>query len=262
MPGTSAVRPYRWLAQYYDQIFTRLRSPLDEAREHVLNPILPQLVSACDLACGTGTTALGLASKGIKMFGVDISPVMCRLAREKAHRTGLCLRVLRADMRTFRLPEPVDLITCEFDALNHVPRKADLQLVAKAVARALRPGGYFYFDVNNRLAFERYWPGTFWVEKRGAAVVMLRGYDRLRDRAWINVEWFIRDGSCWRRRHERVEEICWTSSEIRHALHQAGFDHLRTWDTTPFFKNDPLFKNNPLICPGCRTIYLARRSPA
>jgi SAM-dependent methyltransferase len=165
-------------------------------------------------------------------------------------------------MRRFRLPEPVDLIICEFDALNHVPRKADLQVVAKAVARALRPGGYFYFDVNNRLAFERYWPGTLWIEKPGVAVVMHRGFDRLHERAWTNVEWFIRDGRCWRRRHERVEEVCWTFSEIRHTLHQAGFAHLRKWDFTPFFKNDPLFKNNPLICPGCRTAYLARRSPA
>jgi SAM-dependent methyltransferase len=262
MPGTSAIEPYRWLAEYYDQIFARLRSPLDEARRCVLNPILPQLASACDLACGTGSTAVELARKGIKMFGVDLSSVMCRLSREKAHRAGVPLRVLRADMRRFRLPEPVDLITCEFDALNHVPRKTDLQLVAKAVARALRPGGYFYFDVNTRLAFERYWPGTLWVEKPGVAVAMLRGFDRRRERAWINVEWFIRDGRCWRRRHEYVEEICWTSAEIRHALRQAGFAQPREWDATPFFKNDPLFRKNPHISPGCRTIYLARRSPA
>jgi SAM-dependent methyltransferase len=262
MPGTSLIRPYRWLAQYYDQIFARPRSPLDEARRHVLDPILPQVASACDLACGTGATALALASKGIKMFGVDISPAMCRLAREKADRAGLSLRVLRADMRRFRLPEPVDLITCEFDALNHVPHKADLRAVATRVARALRPGGYFYFDVNNRLAFERYWPGTLWVEKPGVAVVMLRGYDRRRERAWIDVEWFFRDGSCWRRRRERVEEVCWTSAEIRDALQRAGFAHLRKWDATPFFKSDPLYKSHPLMCPGCRTIYLARRSPA
>ncbi len=67
-------------------------------------------------------------------------------------------------MRAFRLTEPVDLVLCEFDALNHIPRKPDLARVASAVARALRPGGHFYFDVNNRLAFETIWPGTWWVE--------------------------------------------------------------------------------------------------
>jgi SAM-dependent methyltransferase len=253
MPGTSANRPYRWLAQYYDLLFTPFRSPSEAARRRVLSPILPRLESACDLACGTGTTALALAGKGIKMYAVDVSPAMCRLAREKARRARLPLRVLHADMRTFRLPEPVDLVTCEGDALNHVPRKADLRLVAKAVARALRPGGYFYFDVNNRLGFERYWVTTQWIEKPGVVVVMRCGHHRQRDRAWADVEWFIRDGRCWHRRHERVEEVCWSSSEIRRTLREVGFDHVRAWDAAPFFKE------NPLIRPGCRTVYLAQR---
>ena len=256
MARSSIVRPYEWLAQYYDQLFSSFRSPIDAARRRVLGRILPRVESACDLACGTGTTALTLAREGIKMFAVDLSPVMCRLAREKAHRARLPLYVLCADMRRFRLPQSVDLITCEYDALNHVPRKADLRMVAKAVARALRPGGYFYFDVNNRLGFERYWSSTFWTEKPGVALVMRNSNDWRRDKAWSDIEWFIREGSLWRRRHERVNEVCWSSDEIRRTLREAGFDRLRVWDATPFFKR------NPLIRPGCRTVYLARKSSA
>src|SRR5208337_186112 len=151
MPRTSVIRPYRWLAQYYDEIFSSFRFPIDAARERVLGRILPQVETACDLACGTGTTALILARKGIKMYALDLSPLMCRLAREKAGRARLPVRVFRADMRHFRLPQSVDLVTCEYDALNHVPRRADLRFVAKAVQRALRPGGHFFFDVNNSI---------------------------------------------------------------------------------------------------------------
>src|SRR5208282_5999159 len=111
------------------------RFPIDAARERVLGRILPQVETACDLACGTGTTALILARKGIKMYALDLSPLMCRLAREKAGRARLPVRVFRADMRHFRLPQSVDLVTCEYDALNHVPRRADLRFVAKAVQR-------------------------------------------------------------------------------------------------------------------------------
>jgi methylase of polypeptide subunit release factors len=96
-------------------LFSSFRSPVDAARKHALGRILRRVASACDLACGTGTTALALASEGIRTFAVDISPIMCRLAREKARRARLPLRVLCADMRTSRLPEPVDLITCEYD---------------------------------------------------------------------------------------------------------------------------------------------------
>jgi SAM-dependent methyltransferase len=253
MPGRSSVKPYRWLALYYDEIFSPLRAPIDTAREHVLRRILPQVETACDLACGTGTTALALARKEIRMYAVDLSPSLCKTAREKAGRTGLPLRVLRQDMRRFHLPEPVDLVICEADALNHVPRRADLRLVARAVAQALRPGGYFFFDVNNSLGFQRYWSTTVWFEKPGVAVVIRSGHNRRADRAWGDVEWFIRDGRCWRRHHERVEEVCWDSDEIRRTLQEAGFDRLRAWDAAPFFKNQPL------IGPGCRTIYLARK---
>lgn len=256
MSRTSLIKPYRWLAQYYDQIFSPFRLPLDQARERILHPILPHVGTACDLACGTGTTALILARKGIKTYAVDLSPLMCRLAREKAGRARLPVHVLRSDMRSFRLPELVDLITCEADALNHVPRKRDLRMVARAVARALRPGGYFFFDVNNSLGFRRYWSGTAWFEKPGVAVVMRNGYNHRADRAWSDIGWFVRDGTCWRRHHERVEEVCWDAGEIRRVLRDNGFDRLRAWDAASFFKS------NPLIVPGCRTVYLARKAQA
>ncbi|MFB3826320.1 MAG: class I SAM-dependent methyltransferase [Bryobacteraceae bacterium] len=246
-------RPYKWLARYYDQIFAPFRGPIDAARERVLGKILPAIGSACDLACGTGTTAVEMARGGIRMFAVDASPAMCRLAREKARSAGVPLRVLRADMRTFRLPEPVDLVICECDALNHVPLKADLRRVAKAVARALRPGGYFFFDVNNRSGFEAYWCTCFWTERPGVVLVMRNGNDARHGQAWSDIEWFIKEGSLWRRHHERVDEVCWTAGEIQHALRQAGFGGLHTWDGAQFFKNDPLMRA------GCRTVYLARK---
>jgi hypothetical protein len=127
-------------------------------------------------------------------------------------------------------------------------------MVAKTVSQALRPGGYFLFDVNNSLGFKKYWSGAVWFEKPKFVVVMRHGHNLQADRAWSDIEWFIRDGSCWRRRHERVEEVCWTSHEIRHTFRRAGFDSLRAWDAAPFFKD------NPLIGPGCRTFYLARKA--
>ena len=247
-------RPYKWLAEYYDQLFTFHLPRFEAARRLVLGDILPHLDSACDLACGTGTTALLLAGRGIKMFGVDLSPAMCRLARQKAHHARLPLHILQADMRDFRLPEQVGLVLCEFDALNHVARKTDLRRVARAVSRALRPGGYFFFDVNNRRAFEKIWPGSMWVEKPGVVLLMQGGYDRERDRGWTNVEWFLREGKLWRRHHERVEQVAWTAAEIRGTLREAGFDRVRAWDAAPLFKNDPR------MTPGCRTFYLARKA--
>lgn len=249
-------RPYKYLAEFYDQMFGSYDNIRDAARQAVVGPILPQVQSACDLACGSGTTAVKLAKEGIRTIAVDLSPGMCRLVREKARRAGVVVRVIRADMRTFRLPERVDLITCEFDAINHVERQEDLKAIARCVARALAPGGWFYFDANNRAGFKSYWKGTWWNEKPGVVMVGRNGNDARNDRAWTDVEWFIRGArGSWKRRRERVQEVCWSAREIRTILRKAGFDRVRAWDASPYFKND--FDS---IAPGCRTLYLARKA--
>jgi SAM-dependent methyltransferase len=248
--------PYTFLARYYDQFFTFHLDWYRQARRRLLGSILPEVRAACDLACGTGTTAVELARRGITVYGVDLSPTMCRVARAKARRTGAGVTIIAGDMRTFRLPEPVDLVTCEFDALNHVPRKSDLARVAGAVARSLRPGGYFYFDVNNRLAFQKIWPGTSWFEKPGVVMVLRGGYDERRHKGSIEVDWFIRRKRCWRRFRERVEQVAWTRAEVLRTLRAAGFSRIRARDASTFFRGDPRIRS------GCRTFYLAQRSSA
>jgi len=256
MPKPAGVRPYRWLAEHFDRMFTGHHRFVEAARRAIVEPILPQVRVACDLACGTGTTALALAARGIRMYGVDLSPGMCRAARRKAREQEAALRVILADMRSFRLPEPVDLVLSEFDAINHVPRRSDLRRVTLAVARALNPGGWFFFDVNNLAGFDKYWRGTWWIERSGIILAMRNGHDLKRRKAWCDCEWFVEEGRLWRRHTERVEEVCWTEEEIRAALTAAGFARVQVWDAAPFFKGDGITSK------GCRSYYLAQRRRA
>lgn len=248
-----ATGEYVWLARYYDLMFD-LRRPFEAARETTIEPLLPEVRSACELCCGTGAFALQLAALGMPVYAVDLSREMCRITREKVRKTGLPVEVIRADMRSFRLPAQVDLITCEFDALNHVPEKSDLKRVMRCAARALRPGGHFVFDVNNRLAFEKVW-GRHWFLERDPVVMMMHGGHRKgTDRAWTDVEWFVRKGKVWTRRSEHVEEVCWSAEEIRAAFAAAGFDKVRSWDAAPFFQDD--FTKR-----GYRTFWRGRKRP-
>ena len=253
MPEARANRPYARLAQYYDHFFTSHLPAYRRARERILGKIFRHTRRACDLACGTGTTAVELARRGIQVYAVDLSPAMCGLAREKARRAGSTVAVIRSDMQTFRLPERVDLITCEYDAVNHVPRKSDLARVARAAASALQPGGYFYFDVNNRRHLETNWPGAFCAEKRGVVMIMRGSYDRRRARGCVDFDWFVRERGRWRRFEERVEEVWWSASEIRRALCAAGFTNIRAWDARTFSRGRERFPA------GCRTFYLAQK---
>ncbi|MCZ2150653.1 MAG: methyltransferase domain-containing protein [Bryobacterales bacterium] len=73
----SVVRPYKLLAEHYDELFGFARSWGEFARTNLLANVLPKIDSACDLACGTGTAALELARRGLKVYAVDLSPTMC-----------------------------------------------------------------------------------------------------------------------------------------------------------------------------------------
>lgn len=244
---------YKWLAEHYDEVFQAHLPAIDAARREMLGARLEKAGSACDLCCGTGTTAVHFAQRGMRVYGVDLSPGMCRAAREKVRRARVDVKILRADMRDFLLPEPVDLVTCECDALNHVPEKADLERVLECVGRALKPGGHFFFDVNNGAAFKEAWPRSMFIETPGKVMVTHGGCEGGAERAWVNVEWFIREGRLWRRRREHVEEVCWSAAEMRQALQQAGFGGIRSWDAAPYFGA------SMLVLPGHRTFWRVQK---
>lgn len=246
MPG------YRWLAQFYDDIGFGM-TPFTAARQAILGPIYPRIHSACDLACGTGATAVGFAHRGLPAFAVDLSPTMCRKTRELAREEKVKVSVVCADMRDFVLPQQVDLISCEYDALNHVPEKSDLARVAAAVKRSLNPGGYFYFDVNMRPAFATNWSKTSVIERPGFFVTMECTSAPSLDRARAEVTIFVQsEKNRWKRYRERVDQVCWSDREIRATLKASGFRTVRAWDANPFLPDDFYY------LPGYRMFYLAR----
>lgn len=247
------MRAYRWLAEYYDEVFHAHLPAVEAAERELMGAVLERAGSVLDLCCGTGTTAVRFAQRGKRVYGVDLSPGMCRAAKAKARTAQVPVKVIRADMRDFALPEPVDLVTCECDALNHVPEQEDLGSVLECVARALKPGGHFFFDANNSAAFRDVWPRANFVELDGKVMVTHGACEAGEQRAWVDVEWFVREGRLWRRHTERVEEVCWSAAEMRKALKEAGFGRIRSWDAAPYFGA------SMLVLPGHRTFWLAQK---
>jgi len=243
---------YHLLARYYDHLFEE-GPAFGRARRVILGPLWKKVHTVCDLCCGTGTFALEMARRGKRTYALDLSPEMVRATKRKAKAAGLAIHAATADMRRFTLPEPVDLITCEYDALNHVPRRADLAAVLRAAARALKPGGHFAFDVNNKDAFATIWSNTWFIDKDPVALIMRGHYQYGTLRAGVDVEWFVRHGKTWRRHHEHIDEVCWSADEMRAALTAAGFDDIQEWDAAPFFRS-------PYTLPGNRTFWRARRA--
>jgi SAM-dependent methyltransferase len=143
----ASTAPYSKLAPNYDAtvgipFFLQVR----RAFEQLIRRYGIRFRTAADIGCGTGLFASYLnRSWGVPVVGVDISADMLRLAARNCRGLKVCL--LRQDIRSLKLPQPVDLITCNFDTLNHLTGDGDLLRTFRAVAKNLHRGGHFIFDM-------------------------------------------------------------------------------------------------------------------
>jgi SAM-dependent methyltransferase len=98
-----------------------------------------------ELAVGSGRVAIEVVREtGKPLLGIDSSPAMLEIARERS--AGLPLELRLGDMRDLALEEPAALIYIPFRSLLHLHGWSDKRRVFERVAASLRPGGRFAFN--------------------------------------------------------------------------------------------------------------------
>jgi ubiquinone/menaquinone biosynthesis C-methylase UbiE len=133
------------IARHYDELYAVMRDPSGDVAFYGAlarasgGPVL-------ELGCGTGRTLLPIARAGIACVGVDASPAMLAVLRQKAPPPNL--ELVEARMEQLDLPDRrFRLVTCPFRAFSHL-LDVESQLAAlRAVRRHLEPSGTFALDV-------------------------------------------------------------------------------------------------------------------
>jgi SAM-dependent methyltransferase len=171
-----------------------------------------------DLACGHGRIANRLAARGYRVTGLDATPMFLDLARRDAQASGLTVDYVHGDMRQLPWRERFDCVVNWFTAFGYF-EDADCRRVLGQVAQALRPGGRFVIDLNNRDRLIRAFQPDHVVE---------RGEDFMIDRAElealtgrITTERTVVRGGHVRRTSFFVR--LFTFTELRDWLYDAGF---------------------------------------
>lgn len=133
------------LAEAYDTIYAAQREP------HVLDPVLGTLAAlgstgpVLEFAVGTGRVALPLASRGLDVHGIELSPHMAEQLRNKPG--GHALAVTIGDMATTRLPGHFTLVYLLANALMNVTTQEEQVQVFTNAAAHLNPGGLFVVEL-------------------------------------------------------------------------------------------------------------------
>ncbi|HEY6149828.1 MAG TPA: methyltransferase domain-containing protein [Gaiellaceae bacterium] len=102
-----------------------------------------------ELGVGTGRIAVPTAAAGIQVIGVDSSPGMLEVCRERAELVGAAELL---DLRLGELADPpvderVRLVTCPFRSYLHLLDDAARLRALKAARELLVPSGRLVFDV-------------------------------------------------------------------------------------------------------------------
>ncbi len=171
-----------------------------------------------DLACGAGGWAGILVREGYRVFGLDISPAMIRLARKRAPGA------IFACGSMVSIPYPrCDAITGLGESVNYLVRTSEVRGLFRRAYKALRRGGIFLFDLwepprsgtrirRNVARVEDSWAVFADIEENGASRDVVR-----------RITWFCRAGRNYRRGNELHRQRLYASGEIAGWLREAGF---------------------------------------
>jgi SAM-dependent methyltransferase len=134
----SETDPYEAAARAYD-LFYRDKDYEGEVEQiiGIIEARCPSARSVLDVGCGTGAHLESLARHYERAEGIEPSVRML----EQAAMTRPGLLVYPGDMRTFRLAQRYDAVTCLFSAIGYMTTLDDLHLAVANMAHHLVDGG-------------------------------------------------------------------------------------------------------------------------
>ena len=138
---------YSKLYEYYD-LLSANQDEIDR-KNRFIDKILSQykVKTVLDFTCGTGAQLFGLTKLGYQVTGVDLSPFLLKIAREKSRQKKLEVELIEGDVRETQVGSFDATITI-FNAIGHLT-KTDFETSIRNVDKNLVNGGLYVFDIFN-----------------------------------------------------------------------------------------------------------------
>jgi len=147
---TGSADEYAKSAEFYDHVpMYRERPDVDffvDAARQSGSPVL-------EIGSGTGRILIPTAQAGFDIVGLDASPSMLELCRERLRHESEEVRrriqLVQGDMRTFDLGREFNLVTLPFRPFQHLLTVEDQLACLGRIHRHLVPGGTLILDLFN-----------------------------------------------------------------------------------------------------------------
>ena len=150
MTQTGSYDEYMAVAELYDYVVPyRERADVDffvQAARESGGPVL-------EVGCGTGRVLIPTARAGITISGLDLSPHMLAVCRERlkaeAEEVQSRVRLMQGDMRHFELGQTFQLVTLPFRPFQHLTTVEQQLACLGCLRRHLAEDGKLILDIFN-----------------------------------------------------------------------------------------------------------------
>jgi len=150
MTQAGGYTEYEFVAELYDHVVPyRDRPDVDffvEAAQELGGPVL-------EVGCGTGRVLIPTARAGIDIVGLDLSPYMLQICRDRLRQEPEAVQarvqLIEADMRDFELSDIFALATIPFRPFQHLTTIEDQLACLQSIHRHLNDGGRLILDLFN-----------------------------------------------------------------------------------------------------------------
>jgi SAM-dependent methyltransferase len=235
----SVARFYDELAPYYHLIFGDWKRTVQKQAQ-VLDTLIrlrkpaPPSMSVLDCSCGIGTQAIGLALRGYRVQGSDLSSRAVERARREAVGFGVSASFTVADFRTLEsdVAGTFDLVISCDNALPHLLTHEDLRLAARNMGSKLNVAGLLLVSLRDydRLLQEKpqaTMPAVY--DGPEGKRVVFQVWDWPADGPVYRVHYFLlrEERGEWQTFHQTTVYRALLRDELTNVLRDVGFSDIR-----------------------------------
>lgn len=190
-----------------------------------------------DAGCGLGRISVELASLGMDVTGVDIIQSELDAAQETAEAEGVNLKLINADLRTFKSEEKFDCAINMFTSFGYCETEEEDFVILQNICNSLKEGGTFIMESASRETAILYWTEGETFERAGWTVkteFSVKG-------AWEGLvsKWILIGQDGKKVEHEFVQRL-YSAAELCKTLKKSGFSEAKAYgdfDYSPYDQN-------------------------
>jgi SAM-dependent methyltransferase len=175
-----------------------------------------------DLACGTGNMTEKLAKEFRNVWAVDLSGHMLTEAESKLRAQGIKAKFACQDICRLKLNQTFDLITCCLDSVNYIQKNKDIESFFNCAHSHLKEDGLFIFDINSYYKLTEVLGNNLY-NYDSDDVVYVWENSLENDIVHMNLTFFVKEGSLYRRFDEEHTERAYTEDFLDKLLENTGF---------------------------------------